>query len=191
LTWLSNVVQFVKLMGGSRPGHPGELHPDAQLNAAPPADTRRVSDAPCGTSELCLHVLSSFQRTGFRAPPDPPQISSSGEPYELTVTTISCQQLFFDASGLSQLLQLLSRRPEFHRAGQTEKDQLGVPSAQKNCSWRSNWSGHARPGRALRKPTIRRGSAQCQPRHRTSRRRKLRRNPPPAGDHRRTRIPVP
>jgi len=27
LTWLSNVVQFVKCMGGSQPAMPGELHP--------------------------------------------------------------------------------------------------------------------------------------------------------------------
>jgi hypothetical protein len=55
LNRLSNVVQFVKLMSGSQPHAGGELHPRRPDCTAPPADTRRV---------LCLHVLSSFQRTG-------------------------------------------------------------------------------------------------------------------------------
>jgi len=31
LTWLSNVVQFVKCMDGSQPAARGELHPTRQL----------------------------------------------------------------------------------------------------------------------------------------------------------------
>jgi hypothetical protein len=35
-----------QVLDGSRPASPGELHPDRRLNAAPPADTRRVSPPP-------------------------------------------------------------------------------------------------------------------------------------------------
>lgn len=71
------------------------------LNAAPPADTRRVPPsslfAPRGamvdSGGLCLHVLSSFQRTGL---PDEVGHSlcgqpSSGEPSYITRTFRGCQ----------------------------------------------------------------------------------------------------
>ena len=78
LTWLSNVVQFVKCMSGSQPLAPGELHPARKL--------RREALRPCASlrhplildgfssaftpfgapANKCLHVLSSFQRTGIR-----------------------------------------------------------------------------------------------------------------------------
>ena len=68
LIWLSNVVQFVKCMSGSQPLAPGELHPARKL--------RREALRPCALLRhplildgLCLHVLSSFQRTGLACSP--------------------------------------------------------------------------------------------------------------------------
>jgi hypothetical protein len=50
---------------------------------------------------LCLHVLSSFQRTGvLPAPGSPPRttrpmtFSSLGEPSNLMIATLPCQPLF-------------------------------------------------------------------------------------------------
>ena len=63
-----HVVQFVKLMSGSQPPSVGELHPLTSDCTAPPADTRRVvvtRRLAALRHELCLHVLSSFQRTGI------------------------------------------------------------------------------------------------------------------------------
>jgi hypothetical protein len=80
LTWLSNVVQFVKCMSGSQPPAHGELHPARRLRreAFRPHALLRHPLILDGFIRLrafrrsggckCLHVLSSFQRTG---PPDP------------------------------------------------------------------------------------------------------------------------
>ena len=75
----------------------------------PPADTRRVVRlrlAPYGAPRrrtLCLHVLSSFQRTGYQwcalafsarpRPRPPPALFPSGEPCNLTERSLS-RQLF-------------------------------------------------------------------------------------------------
>ena len=90
-------------MGGSQPAAGGELHPRHPDCPAPPADTRRVSDfAPPSLSRdksrvhaddrsrLCLHVLSSFQRTGALSPPG---LSPCGEPYNTTERSRPCQPL--------------------------------------------------------------------------------------------------
>jgi hypothetical protein len=73
--------------------------PDSALRRRPRQAFRRV---------LCLHVLSSFQRTGrivLLTLRSPPRLSSSGEPSNLTrrfhfVSTpghVSCRVVFFDA----------------------------------------------------------------------------------------------
>jgi len=85
-----------------------------RATAAPPADTRRASDsapdgaspemsdsAPCGASsrQKCLHVLSSFQRTGVLTLPHLAPSPSSGEPYETTKNLWSCQTLLGSRTG--------------------------------------------------------------------------------------------
>jgi hypothetical protein len=81
-------------MSGSQPATVGELHPlhrnalrhplilDGFLTASRLAARRR---------ELCLHVLSSFQRTGRSCPRSPSGLSSSGEPYNITNGIRPCQ----------------------------------------------------------------------------------------------------
>jgi hypothetical protein len=98
-------------MDGSRPATVGELHPRP---AVAPLGLRRsklprhplildgffLASRPLITEDtrcqkLCLHVLSSFQRTGLARTPRLASISPSGEPYELTemlqpLSTIFC-----------------------------------------------------------------------------------------------------
>ena len=122
LNRLSNVVQFVKFIGGSQPARRSELHSGDRDCTAPPADTRRVvsnfvplalrrdrlESAPTTlVGEKCLHVLSSFQRTGCSTPPtipalfrranhrrrSPPGLFPSGEPSYLTGGSRCCQPL--------------------------------------------------------------------------------------------------
>jgi hypothetical protein len=94
-------------VGGSQPAASGELHPRPAVvpaacapgTATPPADTRRVlclRSLRSSGERLCLHVLSSFQRTGFPARPRLASISPSGEPYEINPLPSACQALFCD-----------------------------------------------------------------------------------------------
>jgi hypothetical protein len=132
LTWLSNVVQFVKCVGGSPPAAAGELnqrprdsrrHPlilDGFRPPSPSALTRVGTPA-----DKCLHVLSSFQRTdpatrtrptGFLGTP-PPTILSSGEPFNITNSPLPCQP--FSASVRCFLFLLpapVRRRGKRHRS---------------------------------------------------------------------------
>ena len=85
-------------MSGSQPATVGELHPLHRKALRHPLilDGLFSASAPCGASarELCLHVLSSFQRTGLartrpcaEAPSrvrSPSGVSPLGEPYNLT-----------------------------------------------------------------------------------------------------------
>jgi hypothetical protein len=91
-----HVVQFVKLMSGSQPATVGELHPLHRNALRHPL----ILDGFLTTSrlaarhrELCLHVLSSFQRTGRSCPRPPSGLSSSGEPYNITNRIRPCQPL--------------------------------------------------------------------------------------------------
>ena len=80
------------------------------LDGRPP---KRVA-APQWTYVMCLHALSSFQRTGFarplrvravalpagpRAPSERPFPSVSGEPSEVTCRPFSCQASFLAVAG--------------------------------------------------------------------------------------------
>jgi hypothetical protein len=104
LIWLSNVVQFVKLMSGSQPGPLGELHPDGQLNAAPPADTRRVptsrlrrflgtgpDSAPTTVVGCACTFYLVFKEPALPAVHHPASISPCGEPYENNQISQPCQ----------------------------------------------------------------------------------------------------
>jgi hypothetical protein len=98
LTWLSNVVQFVKCVGGSPPSTAGELNLRPSGFSAPPADTRRVRLRASGASSRqarlgtdntgrvkCLHVLSSFQRTGLAIRPAPTSAKARAFPVSFSV----------------------------------------------------------------------------------------------------------
>ena len=95
--WLSNVVQFVKCMGGSQPDCRGELNPGRQLmprhplilDGFPPA----VAQTGAGAG-LCLHVLSSFQRTADRLPPTQRKFPCQGNLTSLPTAPTSCQHIF-------------------------------------------------------------------------------------------------
>jgi len=69
----------------------------------PPADTRRVvrrrlALTRSASSRLCLHVLSSFQRTGCSSRRSPSAIFPSGEPSYLKEGLHGCQLLFSPSS---------------------------------------------------------------------------------------------
>jgi len=108
MTWLSRC-SVRQVMSGSQPAAVGELHPLHRKALRHPLilDGLFSASAPCPTPpfgfvapsalarELCLHVLSSFQRTGwsYRRDPapearsrarDPSGVSPLGEPYNLT-----------------------------------------------------------------------------------------------------------
>jgi len=100
---LSNVVQFVKFVGGSQPAPSSELNSWLPDYTAPPADTRRV---------LCLHVLSSFQRTGLADRTPPSALFRSGEPFNLTNPARLCQPL----RKLSRILFFSATRRRSRRA---------------------------------------------------------------------------
>ena len=79
------------------PASVGELHPQPpvasrSLRRSKPLRHPLILDGfRLGASQrfvgLCLHVLSSFQRTGLARAPLLASISPSGEPYELTETS--------------------------------------------------------------------------------------------------------
>jgi hypothetical protein len=79
-------------VGGSQPAASGELHPRPAValrglrHARPPRHPLILDGFRLRALRrfvgLCLHVLSSFQRTGIPARPRLASISPSGEPYE-------------------------------------------------------------------------------------------------------------
>jgi len=111
MTWLSRC-SVRQVMSGSQPATVGELHPLHRKalrhplildGLSPTSRLRRFVETGstrhrCASIEdLCLHVLSSFQRTGWSYPPRrdeapevrsraraPTGLSSLGEPYNLT-----------------------------------------------------------------------------------------------------------
>ena len=94
------------------PASVGELHPQPpvaprSLRRSKPLRHPLILDGfRLGASQrfvgLCLHVLSSFQRTGLARAPHLASISPSGEPYELTETSQPLST-FFAASRLPVL----------------------------------------------------------------------------------------
>ena len=110
-------------MSGSQPATVGELHPLHRKALRHPLilDGLFSASAPYGASarELCLHVLSSFQRTGWSYPPDyapearsraraPSGVSPLGEPYNLTSAFLFVStpvRVFFVVSGAARSLQ--------------------------------------------------------------------------------------
>jgi hypothetical protein len=155
LTWLSNVVQFVKLMSGSRPRRPGELHPDAELSAAPPADTRRVPPPPPLTGRRREDCACTFYLV-FKEPASASHqtrqlIRRLGNLTNITEPQSPCQSLF-------------SMRPNgiATEAGPTEKDELWGPAAHKKFAptTRSKLSGHQARARRFNNYTVRRRACQ-------------------------------
>jgi hypothetical protein len=166
-------------MSGSPPASPGELHPNRQspsatrnwsstlqLAAAPPADTRRVFRPPSpsaltrvGTpADKCLHVLSSFQRTGRSLLPiglltlrSPPRLFPSGEPSNLTRSF-----LFVSTPGDSFRRRRFNGGRHRSRRSAAPENRLGVylkddVRGKKICLgfdpkqiFQPTWPGHAR-----------------------------------------------
>jgi hypothetical protein len=103
---LSNVVQFVKFVGGSQPARSSELNSCDRDYTAPPADTRRVPPSPsrapadCACTFYlvfkepgsCLAHRSALRRDGWPER-SPSTISLSGEPSNLTNRGRPCQPL--------------------------------------------------------------------------------------------------
>ena len=147
-------------MDGSQPRRRGELHPDDKLNAAPPADTRRVFSASTlaglGARNCACTFYLVFKEPAFRVPPLPPTKSSLGEPYEHNRHSTASQPLF-------------SMRPNgvSTGAGPTEMDERWNAERTKNLLHTQNLEQivrPARPGHAQSDNyTIRSGP--CQPRH--------------------------
>jgi hypothetical protein len=122
LTWLSNVVQFVKCVSGSQPFAPGELHPARKLRRAalrpraslrhplildgfvhlrPSALTRgRLRQTSACTfypvfKEPACHAAAPRDATPARlSGTSPPAFPSSGEPSNISSRPDRCQPLF-------------------------------------------------------------------------------------------------
>ena len=152
-------------MSGSQPATVGELHPLHRKalrhplildGLSPTSRLRRFVETGstrhrCASIEdLCLHVLSSFQRTGWSYPPRrdeapearsraraPTGLSSLGEPYNLTSAfqLVSTPAIFF---------VVFRRRNSVPQERCAPKNGLGVVRARRIAGGSGHRPGHAR-----------------------------------------------
>ena len=161
-------------MSGSQPATVGELHPlhrnalrhplildglsDSASRLRPPPPFGFGAPSCSASSRLCLHVLSSFQRTGLaryrgRAGArsrmrSPSGVSPLGEPYNLTSAFLF----------VSTPVVVFRRRHIAPEERDAPKNGLGVVRARRIAEGSGHGPGHARSNKYTRR------LGRCQPR---------------------------